>query len=304
LAESRVGLAGAFRANGDLLHAEENYRDALLIRQRLVDQNPNQTGYQRSLLLVYGHLGDTLGLPETRGMGMLPQAVEAFDKAAAIAESMVRQDPANRIAQFDQAVALSRSSMCLMEMPDGGPRALEHLSKAETILTNLEKLDPSNQRYQHYSLSIDSLIGKGLLAAGRYTDAARRLEHVRSSYKSFLGGANEVGARGLAAGSILRLAEIKARWGDRTAARALTEEAVALIPNSEIPRSDWGYALFAWRVGTMYARIGEKAAAATWFQKSVDLWGKMKVPTVLEGRRQKELAAAEHDLAAARRSHS
>lgn len=303
LAEAQVSVARAFRANGDLLQAEQHYRDALAVRQRLVEENPNQTGYQRSLLLVYGHLGDMLGLPETHGIGNLPEAVEAFDKAAAIAKSMVRQDPADRVAQFDQAAALIHSSSSLLEMPDGGPLALAHLSQAETILSNLEKLDPANQRYQFSSLSVEGLTGKGLLAAGRYAEAARQLEHVRSSYKNFLGGPNEAAARGWGASSMLRLAQIKARGGERVAARSLTEEAIAQIPKSEIPRSDWTYALFAWRVGAIYAQIGQKTDAAIWFQKSVDTWRKMKIPSVLEARRQKELAVAEHDLAAARRGH-
>jgi tetratricopeptide (TPR) repeat protein len=303
LAESQVSLATAFRATGDLLQAEKNYRGALAIRQHLVDQNPNQTSYQRSLLLVYGHLGDSLGLPETRGMGKLPEAVDAYDKAAAIAEAMTRQDPANRIAQFDQAVALVRSSACLLEMPDGSPRALAHLAQAEAILSNLEKLDPSSQRYPFYSLAIESLTGKGLLAVGRYSDAARSLDYVRSSYKNFSGGPSDASARGFGAGSILRLAQIKAQWGDRIGARALIEEAITLIPNTDIPKSEWGYALFAWRVGATYARAGENASAALWFQKSVDMWAKMKVPQVLETRRQKELAEAEHDLSAAQRGH-
>jgi eukaryotic-like serine/threonine-protein kinase len=303
LAESEVNLARAFRANGDLIQAEKIYRDALTIRQRLVEQNPNQTSYRRSLLLVYGHLGDLLGLPETHGMGNMPEAVETFDKAAAIAESMVREDPADRVAQYDQAAALARSSACLLEMPDGGSRALAHLSQAEVILSNLEKLDPANQRYQLFSLSIESLMGKGLLAAGHYTEAARRLERVRSSYKGFLGGPNDASARGWGAASALRLAQIKAQRGDSAAARALTEETVALIQNRDVNNSEWGDALFAWRVGTMYRRIGQNASAAIWFQKSVDTWRKMKVPSALEGRRQKELAEAEHDFAALQHGH-
>jgi tetratricopeptide (TPR) repeat protein len=303
LAQARVNLAGAFRATGDLLQAEENYRAALLIRQRLADENPNQTNYRRDLLLVYGHLGDTLAPPELLGMGRLPEAVDAYDRAATIAESMARQDPSDRVAQFDEAAALARSSTCLLEMPDGGPRALKLLNQAESLLNDLEKQDPSNQRYQLFSLSIDSLMGKGLLAAGRYADAVRRLEHVRSAYKNFLHGPRDALARGFGAGAILRLAQIKAQSGDRAGARALMEETVALVPNSNIPKVEWAYALFAWRVGTSYARIGEKVSAAAWFQKSVEMWQKMKAPPVLEMQRQKELAAAEHDLAAVRRGH-
>jgi len=50
-------------------------------------------------------------------------------------------------------------------------------------------------------------------------------------------------------------------------------------------------------------QIGRSGSAAEWFQKSVDEWRKMKLPSAMEMQRQKVLAEAEHDLAAARRGH-
>jgi len=300
LGQTRINLASILRLAGDPVRAEENYRAALVIRERLVEQNPNQTSYLRALLLAYGHLGDVLGLPENYGLGKLPEAVDAFEKAAAIAESMAKRDPANRVASFDEAVALSRASACLLEEPDNG-RALAHLSRAESLLNSLIKQDPSNQRYLIEMVSVEGLTGKGLLQAGRYAEAGHYLERVRSSYRSLLGGPNEGVARAWAAGSALRLAQVKGASGDRHAALELTEEAIVEIPRSNVPKSGWPFALFCWRIGSEYRRIGKNASAAAWFQKSVDEWRKTKVPSVMEAHRQKELAKAEHDLAAARR---
>jgi tetratricopeptide (TPR) repeat protein len=304
LAEAQVSLGLVYKSSGDFTRAEQSFRSALAIRQRLVEQNPNNTGYQRSLLIAYGHIGDLLGLPENRGLDRLPEAVEAFDKAGEIAESMVRLDPANRVAQADRATALNRSAACLLEMPDGAPRALANLSRAKDVVTNLSKTDPSNQQFSLQMLAIDGLSGKGLIAVGRLTEAAYALERARASSKAFQGGHSQAIAQGWFAGSSLRLAQIKAIRGDRATALALTEETIAAVPGSNIPKYPWGYALFCSRLGSAYMQIGRSASAAEWFQKSVEEWRKMKVPPALETKRQKVLAEAEHDLAAARRGHA
>jgi len=303
LAEAQISLGLASKASGDFTRAEQSYRSALAIRQQLVEQNPNNTGYQRSLLMAYGHIGDLLGLPENRGLDRLPEAVEAFDKAGEIAESMVRLDPANRVALADRATALSRSATCLVEMPNGAERALTNLSQARDILTNLLKADPSNQQLGLRMLAIDGLSGKGLIAVGRLNEATYSLERVRASSKAFQGGSLQALAQGWFAGSTLRLAQIKAIRGDQATAVALTEETIAAVPGSNIPKYSWGYALFCSRLGSAYMQIGRSASAAEWFQKSVDEWRKMKVPAALETKRQKVQAEAEHDLAAARRGH-
>jgi tetratricopeptide (TPR) repeat protein len=191
-----------------------------------------------------------------------------------------------------------------LEMPEGAQRALANLSQAREILANLLKADPSNQQFALQMLVIDGLSGKGLIAVGRLTEAASYLERVRALSKDFHGGRLEVIAQGWFAGSTLRLAQIKAIRGDRAAALALTEETIAALPGSNVPKYAWGYALFCRRLGSAYMQIGRSASAAEWFQKSVDEWRKMKVPSALETERQKVLAEAEHDLAAARRGHA
>ena len=303
LAEAQISLGNAYRSTGDWVQAEQVYRGALAIRERLVTQYPNNTSYQRTLLLAYGHLGDALGPPETRGLGRLSEAVEAFDKAGGIAQSMVRLDPANHVAPFDWAVALNRSASCLLEMPNGAQRALAELSQSSDIIASLMKTDPSSQRFRIQMLANDSLSGKGLIAVGRLTEASRRLERVRSSSKTFQGGPLQAIARSWDAGSTLRLAQIKTIRGDRAAALALVDEAAADLPGTDLRKSPWGYALFCSRLGTAYMQIGRPASAAEWFQKSVDEWRKIKIPSAMEMQRQKVLAEAEHDLAAARRGH-
>jgi serine/threonine protein kinase len=303
LAEAQITLGNAYKATGDSTQAEQVYRGALAIRERLVNQDPNNTSYRRTLLLAYGHLGDALGLPETRGLGRLPEAVEAYERAGEIAESMVRLDPANHVAPFDRAVALNRSAACLLEMPNSAERALADLSQSRGIIANLMEKDPSSERFRIQMLVIDALSGKGLIAVGRLTDASRRLERVRSSSKVFQGGPLQANARSRIAWATLRLAQINAIRGNRAVAVALNEETVADLPGSDIRRVSWGYALFCWRLGLVYMQIGRSGSAAEWFQKSVDEWRKMKVPSAMEMQRQKVLAEAEHDLAAARRGH-
>ncbi len=304
LAVAQNSLASAYRVSGDLNRSAETYRAALESRQRLVTQYPDNASYRRSLLLTYGHLGDALGLPESNGLGLLPEAVKQYEKAAEIAGWIVQRDPSDRVARFDLAVAHSRTASCLLEEPNGAAEALSHLSRAESIFSILLKEDPSNQRPRLQAFFVNSYAAKGLIALGRDAEAERRLERVRSAARDFDGGPNEKSARAWSFLAALRLGGIKARRGQTAAAFALANETAAGFLNGGSPSTGWSCAVFYRQLGLLYSQVGHGTSAIDWLERSAQAWRKMNVPTALKTRRDKALAEVQHDLNAVQHSGS
>ena len=298
LAVAQNGLASAYRVSGELERSAQTYHDSIAIREQLVAEHPENVSYRHLLLLTYGHLGDAFGLPENSGLGRLPESVAAYEKAAEIAAWIAQRDPSDRSAAFDVVAANMRTAAVLVEEPDGAARALSYLAAVEPILARLFAADPSNQRNRLYALMLDVHTGKGLLALGRYTEAARRLERAHSTVRDFHGGPNEAVARSWQLGAVFRLAQLKARTGDRAASLSLANEFAAGYSNAKVFASPWNRALFFGRLGSLYSQIRQPEAARQWLEKSASLWRSMTVAAALEGQRQKALAAVEHDLSA------
>lgn len=298
LALSKNALGSAYRSAGNLELAARTYRESLAIREQLVKEHPENTSYRRLLLLTYGHLGDTLGPPTANGLSQLPESVEAFKKAGAIAAWISERDPADRKSWFDLAAARMRTSASLLEEPNGASEALGLLIKEELLLARLTKEDPSNQRYRLYALMLDCLMGKALIALGRTAEAARRLERTRSEVRNLRGGPNERNAWSWGLGALLRLAEIKSKTGDAAGSLALADEIAAGFSKArpgELGNS-WSDGLYYRRLGALYLQIGQMKPATFWLEKSAAIWRGMTVPAPLEAQRRQELAVVEHDL--------
>jgi serine/threonine protein kinase/tetratricopeptide (TPR) repeat protein len=300
LAESKNSLAMAYRPAGDLELAAKTYRESLTIRQRLVEEHPENTSYRRLLLITYGHLGDVLGPPESNGLGQLPESVEAYEKAAEIAEWMSQHDPSDRKSWFDLAVANMRIAPSLLDEPNGATGALRALTKAELLLARLTEADPSNQRYRFYAVDLDCLMGRTLMALGRDGEAIRRLERARSQVRNFRGGPNEADAKRRGIEASLSLGLLRAKSGD-PAALVIANEAAADLSGAgpAVTVNRWSQAYRYAELGSLYLKTGQGKLATVWLEKSAAVWRDMTVPGSLEARRKKAMAAAEHDLAIA-----
>ena len=296
LALSHNSLASAYRASGDPQRSADTYRAALEIREQLVRDHPENAEYRRLLLITYGHLGDALGPPEAMGLGQLAASVDAFKKAAEIADWISQRDPQDRKSWFDLVAAHMRAAASLLEEPDGGREAQLHLAKSESLLALLTRDDPSNQRYRFYAFVLDCHMGKALAAVGKNQEAMGRLERARSAIQGFRGGPSENSARGWGIGASLRLGQLKAKTDRPTAVALADETAAVLLSSAPALGNDWTKATFYAHLGSLYLETENSKSATVWLEKSAALWRRMTVPAVLEAQRQKALAAVEHDL--------
>ncbi|MGH9666079.1 MAG: tetratricopeptide repeat protein, partial [Bryobacteraceae bacterium] len=293
LSVSQNSLASAYRASGELERSAETYRGALAIRERLVKEHPDNAGYRRLLLITYGHLGDALGPARANGLNRLPESVDAFNRAAEIAQWISARDPQDRKSWLDLAIAELRGASSLLEEPDGAAAAVAALRKAEPLLLRLTKDDPSNERDRLYLLVLDCQMGKALAAQGRDVEAARRVERALAAVKSFRGGPNEANAKTWGIGALLRLGRIRAKSGDPRAL-TLANTAAAELANGDLKTlgNRWTQASLYARLGSLYLRMEQTEPATLWLEKSAAVWREMTVPAALEAQRKAALAAA------------
>jgi hypothetical protein len=223
--------------------------------------------------------------------------VQAFEKAAEIAEWLSQSDPNDRKSWFDLVAAHMRTAASLLEEPNEAPRALVYIEKEEPYLARLANGDPSNQRYRLFQLVRECHTGKAMAALGREREAAARFERALAMVDGFRGGQYEAAAQGWGINSSLRLGQIAAKMGD-PAALALANRTAAQLsnPDPKLFAGKWVQASLYRRLGSLYLRLHQTIQAKEWLEMSVSKWREMKVPPVLESQRLVALAAVEREL--------
>lgn len=297
LAVAQSTLGSAYRAAGQAERAAASFRDSAVNREQLVSRSPENVAYRRNLMMSYGHLADTLGVPRGGGLGDLTGADDALSKAVGIARELMRQDPADRTARNDLANALFRSGDVLLAQPPRAADALRRFEESEQLFSGLIKEDPANERGRINLMYVQRKIGESLELVGRNAEAARKLEAVRILVSTFAGTRDEMNARAASALASVDLARIRAAAGDPSAVGLA--RSVAL----EIPKIPLGSTGLPWGEATLYADLGRvflqlarRDDAIYWLQKSAAAWREMKVPGPLEMQREANLASAEASL--------
>src|SRR6185503_486984 len=93
LTYSRLGDALADR--GDLPTAMEHYRQAIGIREALVQTHPENAVYRRELALLYDWAGHYAGNPLVLNLGDRDAAEQHYRKYLALATEIAAADPKN-----------------------------------------------------------------------------------------------------------------------------------------------------------------------------------------------------------------
>jgi tetratricopeptide (TPR) repeat protein len=128
---------------GDLRGTLEQYLRCVGLRENLLKNHPNDVVYQRSLMIGYGHLGDTLGSPVAYNLGDTAGALAYYRKAVDIAEEIYDADPKDSTAKYDFAAGLERLGMVDVP-PSGLLESLTMLQRSATLLESVVAEDPKN----------------------------------------------------------------------------------------------------------------------------------------------------------------
>ena len=167
-------IANVLAAQGDSAGALENYRAAIVIRQRLAETDPKNTEWQRDLSVSYEKVGNAL-----RAQGDGAGALESYRAGMVIAQRLADTDPKNSQWQRDLTVSHIMVGDGLRAHGDGAG-ALESYRVGLTIAQRLAETDPKNTQWQRDVSASHDRIGDVLVAQG---DGAGALESYRASLK-------------------------------------------------------------------------------------------------------------------------
>jgi tetratricopeptide (TPR) repeat protein len=140
--ECLVHLGQLQSSIGQSTQALRAFRRALVIRERLAAQDPDNAGWQRHLAANYNRIGDVL-----QSQGRLAGGLEEFRKGLAIAERLAAKDPDDTWWQRELSVSYGRIGGVLLSQGNL-IAALEEFRKTLAIGERLVAQDPDNAGWQ------------------------------------------------------------------------------------------------------------------------------------------------------------
>jgi non-specific serine/threonine protein kinase/serine/threonine-protein kinase len=297
-AEVLNGLVSSYSTTGGALNrrfrleeALPLYRKGVAIRERLVAKNPNDVSLRRDLMISYGRLGDLLGNPTRVNLGDKPAALENFQKARAIAESLGAADPKNQLARMDVAQIRMRVGLT-MDAPLQARESLELLDSARAAATYVQSGNELTKEQVWLTAWIDEGRGSRLVAlndsAGAVAAFRQSLQEAQTSVKRDSNDASSwqqllYACRGLAPQlaaqgrreEALRIANDAIAKAGQLAASGPDLTTMALF----VPRTSmWlgaTYEALAQRGSSPQQRRADWAAAAESYAKANDSWQKL-----------------------------
>lgn len=305
-------LASALNAMGGALlsarpaESVEFYRRSIAIREALAVRAPDNANVERSLMVSYGNLGDVLGY-RVENLGQTDAAIEAFRKAAAIADKALAADADDRRAAFDVVNATLRLGSVLSEQPATRDEALRLLQRADALNERLLSEEGAAARYGAVGLTLDRQLGVTLTALGRTREGITFFERVRRRAPPLVKGPAGPTAQLLLVRVTSALAEVHARSGDPRA-RALLDEVAGSLANppeqtaaAARTLADLGRVHLALaRRGRSGDRTADAEAAVARFEQAAAIWRGLARPADVEHIRTKALSDIDGVLAEAR----
>ncbi|MFN7933361.1 MAG: protein kinase [Bryobacteraceae bacterium] len=175
--EIRNSLATAYGTLGitayrssQLEQALEMHKKAIALREQLVRDNPNSAEFRRDLAIAYSNAADVVGSPSGPSLGDRAAALELCRKMAALTQSNLTADPADRRALFDHAMSLMRLGNLL-----SGAEALGTMEESLRMFERMTATDPKNRRIQGMMAFLHQQMGK-LQESSNRTAALGHLE--------------------------------------------------------------------------------------------------------------------------------
>ncbi len=160
MAQAGFELGGMSGEIGDKEDALAAYREALAIRQRLVDADPTVTAYRAELPRCYNRIAHSLH--ET---GKPAEAVGAYETALSILEKLAEADPS--VTGYQSQLAANHSNLAVvLGMTGERVEALKADKTALAIRTKLAADNPGFAQFQHELASSHNNIGVTLAKDG------------------------------------------------------------------------------------------------------------------------------------------
>jgi eukaryotic-like serine/threonine-protein kinase len=304
------GLASAHAAVGmdemrlgQLGTALASFREGAATLEALVASDPRNVGWNRELMLAYGHIADVLGNPDLPNLGDRPGALQAYRQGAEIGKRLYEADRSDQRAASDYGIVLSRVETAMDDNDLTQKLAVQRESRH--VLDEAARTSPNNVTLQIYRAVVDLHLGDSLTAAGKVEDA--RLAYLESAAISeryvALGHASLL-VTFMRANQCLALnAVARARRAD---ALAFAERALHTgeNPPADVPSARAGPRARS-TMGLTYAALlrspvrqpGDRDNAVSWLRKAADAWHVAQSDPAFAAPHRREMREVEEALA-------
>ncbi len=259
------GLPGSTSARQDLIGFSEEYLDGL---SREARKDPD---LRVELADGYLTVAEVQGVPIGPNLGQFEKAKATLAKAAAEAESVLRELP-HRSDALLIAAEIEHDRMVLADTEHNSSDALAHAGRSVQYLEALAKLNPTSDQTRGMS-RLFANVGQGYSNARRYAEAARYIRRGVDLARTFPAQGYVV-AQGLSG-----LANVLRQSGELDEALRAITEAQHMAERTSFPNENVrALALYAtyWRQGLIFGEDGaislnRRSDAIDSFQKAYDL---------------------------------
>jgi serine/threonine protein kinase len=225
-------ISNILERQGDLAGALAERRAYLAIQEQLAARDPENPDRRSDVAVARGFLAGLLALRGERAA-----AREQYESGLALFTALAAGDPGNALDQ--RWLGAFYSSLGALAMSDGDPRgAVAQLEKARALFEPLVRKDPQNPDFR---LQLGTSRSRAA-AALETLDPARALAEARAAetvLAPLAAGAPEDSTRGLLAHAAVTSGRLEAASGDRAAAQAAWERALALLAPCRRPLTFW-----------------------------------------------------------------
>ena len=176
--------AGAYRAFGDLPHADAYYRQSINIRERLLKADPNNALTRRNLMIAYGNYATILGIPWSPNLNKPVEAHIYARKCVELARQTVETDVNDATARHDLGMSLSRLGMI---EPDTNevPQSFADLQEAESLIRPIAGLNSRSSETASQLALILEYEGHRLETLGQPSQAVTKYRESMAAIQSF-----------------------------------------------------------------------------------------------------------------------
>ena len=192
--------------------------EAIVVLEDLLRQDAGDKDARTSLTIAYSRLGIFL-----ENLGRFPEALAAFQTAAAMREKLLAEDPTSAKNHRNTASSEINIGNVLAEMNDARG-ALLHQRRALAMFESLSKDDPGNMQLRQDRAGVWGNIGALLTSLGDEDEAERSLQEALSLLLSLPAASSSVVVRFTVAKDQYRLGRALVSQAAKTADSALRKE--------------------------------------------------------------------------------